>query len=103
MTDRNYTDFQTPVMIARTSSPYELARPCRFSPPSQRKGLEWTLSHPQLAAGGREQPGLKTEGHRGVRCEARSFACAGGVSISFEPSQSRDNRKYNIGPEAKEE
>src|SRR5215204_3235404 len=58
MTDQNYTDFQTPVMTIRTSSRYEprcgIARPCRFSPPSQRECLEWTLVHP---AGLREQPG----------------------------------------------
>jgi DNA-binding response OmpR family regulator len=33
----------------------------------------------------------------------RSSVCVGGVSLPFEPSQSRDNRKYNIGPETKEE
>jgi len=33
----------------------------------------------------------------------RSFACAGVYLLSFEPSPSWDDRKYNTSPEAKEE
>src|SRR5215208_7986126 len=72
MTDQNYTDFRTLVMIARTSSPYGprcgTVRSCGFSSRSQRGCLEWDLVQPQLAANGREQPGRKTEGHLGERC-----------------------------------
>src|SRR5215218_6019118 len=92
MTDRNYTDFQTVIMIARTSSPYEprcgVARPCRFSSPAQRQCLlseTVSIVGPRVTAVSRRRTRTAWQingGARGVRC-ADPQLCVRWRSLAF--------------------